>query len=156
MKSLKRAGGFSLIELMVVVVIIGILAAIAFPSYRQYVIRGHRSAAETLMMKIASRQEQYMLDARAYTAALTGAGSINLAASEESYTCTAAQCANAFYTITVALVAGPPPGYTITATAIGTQTTDIACTLTLDSLGTKAYTTPPPTCGITSPGWPNS
>jgi type IV pilus assembly protein PilE len=137
--SLNRTGGFTLIELMVVVVVLGILGAIAYPQYSQYVKRGHRSAAQQLMMKIASRQEQYMLDARAYTAALTGAGSINFGAAEESYTCTATQCANAFYTITVALVAGPPPGYTITATPTGTQASDPTNfdVLTLDGTGTK-------------------
>jgi type IV pilus assembly protein PilE len=137
-KSLKRVDGFTLIELMIVVVVLGILGAIAYPSYSQYVKRGHRSAAQQLMMKIASREEQYVLDARAYTAALTGAGSINLGATEDSYTCTAAQCANAFYTITVALVAGPPPGYTITATATGTQASFTPVPLTLNNLGTKA------------------
>ena len=136
MKQIKRTGGFTLIELMIVVAIIGILAAVAYPSYIDYVKRANRSAAQQLMMKIASREEQYMLDARAYTTALTGAGSIGLGATDDDFTCTAAQCANGKYTITVALIAGPPPGYTITATAAGAQATD--GNLTLDSLGTKA------------------
>ena len=136
MNPLKRKGGFTLIELMIVVAIIGILAAVAYPSYIDYVKRANRSAAQQLMMKIASREEQYMLDARAYTTALTGAGSIGLGATDDDFTCTAAQCANGKYTITVALIAGPPPGYTITATAAGAQATD--GNLTLDSLGTKA------------------
>jgi type IV pilus assembly protein PilE len=140
MKTLQRARGFNLIELMIVVVIIAILAAVAIPNYSQYVKRGHRSAAQQLIMKIASREEQYRLDARAYTAALTGAASINLSGSEESYTCTAAQCANPYYTITVALVAGPPPGYLITATATGTQASFDPVALTLDALGTKSPT----------------
>jgi type IV pilus assembly protein PilE len=135
MKSLKRTGGFSLIELMFVVAIIVILASIGYPSYRQYVIRGHISAAQQLMMKIASREEQYVLDKRAYTAALTGADSVNLGGTEDSYTCTAAQCANAFFTITVAVVAGPPPGYTITAAS---AIADYPPTMTLDHLGTKS------------------
>jgi type IV pilus assembly protein PilE len=62
----RRAGGFTLIELMVVVTIIAILAAIAFPSYRQYVIRGHRSAAQSQMMDIANREQQFLLMNRTY------------------------------------------------------------------------------------------
>jgi type IV pilus assembly protein PilE len=136
--SLKRTGGFTLIELMIVIAVMGLLAAVAYPQYGQYVKRGHRSAAQQLMMKIASREEQYVMDARSYTAALTGSGSINLGATEDSYTCTATQCTNAYYTITVALVAGPPPGYTITATATGTQASFTPVPLTLDNLGTKS------------------
>lgn len=62
----RRAGGVTLIELMVVVTIIAILAAIALPNYRQYVIRGHRSAAQSQMMDIANREQQFLLMNRAY------------------------------------------------------------------------------------------
>jgi type IV pilus assembly protein PilE len=62
----NRARGFSLIEMLVVVVIIAILASIAIPSYREYVIRGHRRAAQAEMAAIATRQLQYFAANRAF------------------------------------------------------------------------------------------
>lgn len=112
---MKANRGMTLIELMVVVAIIGILAAVAYPSYEAYVIRANRSAAQQLMLKIASREEQYRLDAKSYTATLGGSSGLNIV--EQGWDCTSntAQCTNGHYTVTVGLVAGPPPGYTITA-----------------------------------------
>jgi type IV pilus assembly protein PilE len=130
-----RARGVTLIELMVVVAVIAILAAVAYPSYEQYILRTNRAAAQTMMLNIANRQEQYRLDARTYTATI-GPGGLNIAG-QDGFTC-AATCGNGRYTISVALVAGPPPGYTITATPVGNQTKDTLCgTLTLDATGNK-------------------
>lgn len=58
--------GFTLIELMITVVVLSILAAIAVPSYRQYVIRSNRTAAQSVMMDIANRQRQFLIANRAY------------------------------------------------------------------------------------------
>lgn len=58
--------GFSLLELMVVLVIIGVLVAIAVPSYSMYLLRAHRSSAQGFMMQVANKQAQYILDARNY------------------------------------------------------------------------------------------
>ncbi len=129
--------GFTLIELMITVAVIAILAAVAYPSYQDYVIRANRSAAQQFMLSLASREEQFLLDARAYTATI-GTGGLNLTAPPEL---------GSRYTFGVAVAAGPPPTYTITATPIGPQardlydplgnTTNNVGPLTLDNLGQK-------------------
>jgi type IV pilus assembly protein PilE len=68
---MKNQHGFSLIELMVAVVIVGILAAIALPSYQSYTVRTSREAAKTELLKLASLQEKVYLNSNAYTANLT-------------------------------------------------------------------------------------
>ena len=63
---MKKIHGFTLIELMIVIVIIGILAAIAVPAYDDYSERAKRKQAQQFMLDIASRQHQYLLDARRF------------------------------------------------------------------------------------------
>jgi type IV pilus assembly protein PilE len=65
----RRGGrGFTLLELMIALLIVGILAAVAIPSYRDQLRKGKRSDAITLLMDAANRQEQYMLDNSTYAA----------------------------------------------------------------------------------------
>ncbi len=121
----RAARGFTLIELMITVAVIGILAAIAYPSYVQYVIRGNRGAAQAQMMDIASREQQILLANREYTASADCAD-ISPVPNEiqTKYTCAIAVDNTA-----------TPPTFTITYTAIGTQASD--GNLTLDSTGNK-------------------
>ena len=55
----RRSAGFTLIEVMIVVVIIGILASIAYPSYNEYVKRGNRTEGQVFLSDAAARQERY-------------------------------------------------------------------------------------------------
>ena len=62
-----KQNGFTLVEVMVVVVIVAILASIATASYDYVIRKKNRSAAQQFMLEIASAQERYILDARQYT-----------------------------------------------------------------------------------------
>lgn len=67
----RQQGGFTLIELMIVVAIIGFLAAIAYPSYNAYVTKSMRSVGQSALTQVASRQEQFFIDNKTYANNLT-------------------------------------------------------------------------------------
>ena len=127
--------GFTLLEVMVVTAIVGILAAIALPSYLNYVKRVNRSQAKQFLQDIANRQEQYRLDQRAYTTTL-GSGGLGVTTPSDvavNYSFSAAITGNDCNG--AAVVA---PAYVLTATAIGGQVSD--GNLCLDSGGGKTPT----------------
>lgn len=73
-KQLNRAFGFTLIELMIVVAIVGILAMVAYPSYNDFVVRSNRSEAPRELVRLANLQEQLFVDSRSYTADISELG----------------------------------------------------------------------------------
>ncbi|HEV8331135.1 MAG TPA: type IV pilin protein [Steroidobacteraceae bacterium] len=118
--------GFTLVELMITVVIVSILLGIAVPSYRQYVIRSKRTAAQAVMMDIANHEQQFLLANRAYAdkATLEANGYVVPADVSDSYSWN------------VVPGTGASPSFAITFTATGGQAADGALTLT--SAGDKS------------------
>jgi type IV pilus assembly protein PilE len=134
---MRQAKGFTLIELMITVVIVAILASAAWPSYQGYVQRTRRAEAQTLMLEVVNKEQQYLLDARQYTDVLGVGG---LAITQQGWDCTQnanKRCANAFYDVTVTLNAGPPPSFTVTGTPKLASTQNGDGTLTFVSTGGK-------------------
>lgn len=124
--------GFTLIELMTVVIIVGILAAIAYPAYMNHLYKARRSDAQTALLNLSVLMEHYFTENNTYSGAtLTGFGfSSNL--SPQGY-----------YQLTIAPTA---TSYTLTATPVagGPQAGDTSCpTLTLTSANVKG---PSSTC----------
>lgn len=125
----KAQNGFTLIELMIVVAIIGILAAIAFPSYRTYIVRAKRTAAQSQMIDIASREQQFLLADRSY------ADQSKLQSS--GYALPTNVSDNYSYSITLDNTATPPT-FAITFTPIGDQSSDGAISLSSEGVKTPA------------------
>ena len=148
MKQVQNPGtpGFTLIELMIVVVIIGVLAMIAYPSYQNWTAQARRSDAYTSLSQLANDLEKFYSECSAYTTNITSAnrsctapagpppGSLGKGA-------TGNLSPNQSYQLTIATAGAgvPAGGYLITATARGQQATkDATCTtFTLDNTGVK-------------------
>jgi len=116
--------GFTLIELMITVAIIGILAGVAMPAYSDYVIRGKLQEGTSTLAAARVRLEQFYQDNRTYVGALCNSPAVNwpAATANFTYTCTATAA---------------PDIYTITATGIGGITNFV---FTIDQSNTKSTT----------------
>ncbi len=131
----SRMGGVTLIELMIVIVIVGILASIAVPSYRNYVMRAQRTDAMSALLRVAAAQEKFYLQNNTYagTALLDDAPPAGLGINGTD---------NGWYTLSVS-GADLTAAFTVTATAIagGAQGVDTHCaTFSLTSTGQKTAT----------------
>ena len=134
----KSSRGFTLIEIMITVAIIGILAAVALPAYQNYVLRAGRTEGQAALMDISARLEQYYLGNKTYTTDIAGNLNTNTTTESNRYDIDVQACPAG----TIATC------YLITATAVNAQAADATCTtLTLNSSDVKGATgTDPDAC----------
>lgn len=131
----SRLRGMTLIELMVAVAIVGILTTIAVPSYALFMKKSRRGDTESTLMDIAQREQQYLLDVRAYAPDIA------------TLNTTLPADVSAYYTIQIcrttapcAAPGGTPPTFAIIATPIAGTAQAGDFTLTLDNTGAKTPT----------------
>jgi len=131
-KIIKFQIGFTLIELMVVVAVIGILTSIAYPSYTEYVLRGHRTDAKASVLQAAQWMERVATATGLYPTNTKQTAAINAQQ---------AQLSSTRYQIQITSVNGS--AFTISAIPQGAQRADRCGTLTLTNTGARAITNLP-------------
>ena len=128
-----KSAGMTLIELMIVVAIVALLAAIAVPSYRQYVLRANRTEATTALLHLAAAQEKFYLQNNTY------AGNALIAVAPPAGLGLSATTGGGRYT--VAITAATAAAFSATATAAGAQAADTTCaTFTINQAGARTAT----------------
>jgi len=141
------AGGYTLIELMVTIVILGVLASVAIPAYTAQVRKSRRTDARAAVLDIAGREERLFSTTSAYSSTPSDIG---YGAAVATFPITVG---DGYYAVNVTAAAGPPAAFTVTATPVAGkgQDKDAQCAsftvdqtgkqTALDSRGTDATST---------------
>ena len=131
MAARRKMRGVTLLELMIVVTVIGVLAMIAVPSYRQYVMRAQRTEAKTALLRLQTNQERFYLTNRTYSADPVALGFVGSLTERGTYTLAVAGAGANGYTATATPRAGANinmtedaqcTSFSLTATGIRTAT----------------------------------
>jgi len=134
---LARPAGFTIIELMIAVVIVGILLLVALPGYLQQTVKTKRAVGRAELQKVLAQQEQYFVNNRQYATSLADLGFDNPYSIDSNANMVASTSGERIYTI--ALTSATATAYSVTATPQLNQTKDSLCgTLQITSTGVKS------------------
>lgn len=122
-----RTRGFTLIELLITVVIVGVLAAIALPSYLNQVQKSRRTDAKSALLGAAGQMERYFTERGTYATATLGSSGVFPSTTQ-----------NGYYTLSFSNLSAT--SYTLLATPAGAQASDPCGSLTYDYEGNKGMT----------------
>jgi type IV pilus assembly protein PilE len=141
LRQLQNQQGFTLIELMIVVGVVALLAAIALPSYNQYVQRTRRSEGQSALMNAQQAEEKFFFRCNRY-------GSMQEIYGNSAPTCgappaagTSIESSQKYYVIALAAITATT--YNLNAAPENVQATDPCMVLSLDNTGTKGATGDP-------------
>jgi type IV pilus assembly protein PilE len=120
-RALVKQGGLTLIEVLIVMVILALIASFAYPSYMDYVMDTKRTAAASILLQVADRQQQFFMDNKRFANNLTNLGFANnpLVIADDGSPMADAANSRSTYTVTLANVT--PTGYTVTAAPLNGQ-----------------------------------
>lgn len=140
----KQQRGFTLIELLVTMVVVGILTAIAVPSYGSYVLRTARADARATMLQVNQYMERFYALNSAYDQKLDGTPVVL----PEGLTKVPANATNPRYNISIEAATLTANTYSIQAVPANSSASDVCGTLTLNSVGVRGATGQPSKDGI--------
>lgn len=118
---MKKNKGFTLIEVMIVVAIIGILAAISYPSYQEYVNRGNRAEGQAFLHDIAARQERFFSQNNSYITAASDVARLGGRATSETGRYDLTISGDDRYTLTASPTFADPRCGNLILTAVGVK-----------------------------------
>lgn len=121
----RRTHGFTLIEMMVTVAIVGILAAVGYPSYLEHLAKGRRADGRAALVDLAQRMERYYTERSTYATATLGNSGIYPSTSPQGY-------------YTLSITAKSATAFSIQATPTGSQLHDACGSLGYNQAGDKS------------------
>lgn len=132
----RRNGGFSLLELLVVIALAGLLATLAYPGYRDSVVRTRRSDGIVALLALQMAQEKFRGNCPHYAQSI-GDNNLCGAGANASVVRATAASQEGYYALAIAPGSATRDTYTLVATPVGTQAEDGSCapmTLTIDAM----------------------